>query len=108
MKGGGTQGLVSISRNNFVGCFVTPFPSCDNPALIPTSASSTSSSSLVMCPWLVVRTTPAARGDGTEPGQPQAPAGMVSILRSPLEVGDSGPWRRGIGSGLPRSNIPSP
>lgn len=43
--------------------------------------------------------TPAARGAGTELGQPQAPAGMVTILRSPLEVGDPGPWRSGIDSG---------
>lgn len=53
-EGEGTRGHVSIPRNHFVGSFVTPFPSCPKPSsdsyLCLIAASS---SSLVMCPWLV-------------------------------------------------------
>lgn len=110
--GRGDAGTHFNTENHFnqsIGCFVTPFPSCPKPSsdsYLCLVAEVQPTLPLLLPGYVPVagewRTTPAARGAGTEPGEPHAPAGMGSILRNPLEVGDPGPWRREIDSGLPR------
>lgn len=80
MKGGGTQGLVLIPRNNCVGRFVTPFPSCAKP-------SSDSFLCLIAPSSVLVNGGPhlLPRELGLSPGSPRLLQGWSRF--------SAGPWR---------------
>lgn len=110
MEGGGTQGHISIPRNHFnqsISCFVTPFPSCSKPSSDSYLCLVGSSSSLVMCPWLVNGGPhPLPVELGLSPDSPKLPQGWAPFSAVPwrwetLGLGEERLTRGSLGSNIP-------